>query len=462
MAPHSSSPRALAWRVLLPLAARPGQMAQRLDRALARSSLSRPDKALATELVMGVVRRQATLEALVRSKTRIHHSRIERGAWLLCALGAYQLVFLSRIPAYAAVNESTRLCQQLRKPRWASFVNGVLRAIARDLTEEYISEPDASAVPVSLNRYRRLHTKLFPDPRHDQAGYFAAAFSFPQWLVERWIKRMSAAELWNLGFWFNAPPVLTLRVNTLKTTRDLLLAELARQGIDASPGEHPDAVCLEHAGPVPALPGFAEGRFAVQDLSAMWAATLLAPPPGGRCLDLCSAPGGKTAQLAALMQNQGRILATDVSPQKLRLVQEACARLGVSIVSTACIGRKAHERPQGPFDAILADVPCSNTGVLAKRVEARWRLRPSDLQDLPRLQRTLLALAAGCLSPCGRLVYSTCSIEPEENEQVVAAVLRENARLRLVEERRHWPGAPSDGGYQALLVAEPALPGLFG
>jgi 16S rRNA (cytosine967-C5)-methyltransferase len=199
------------------------------------------------------------------------------------------------------------------------------------------------------------------------------------------------------------------------------------------------------------LPGFADGWFAVQDESAMQAARLLAPAPGSTVLDLCAAPGTKTTHLAELMGNRGSILAADVDRRRLALVEENCRRLGIDIVETQVVAADARDVSPGPFDSVLLDVPCSNTGVLGKRPEARWRLRPQDIEELAAIQKRLLTAAIARLKPGGRLVYSTCSIEPEENEGVVRAALSAFPNLRLLSEVHREPGQPADGAYQAVL-----------
>jgi 16S rRNA (cytosine967-C5)-methyltransferase len=254
-----------------------------------------------------------------------------------------------------------------------------------------------------------------------------------------------------LGFWFNLPARLCLRVNTLQTTRERLLESLHGAKIEARPGTLPEAIWLEETAFVQRLPGFEAGWFAVQDESAIAAARLLDPRPGQTVLDLCAAPGGKTTHLAALMNNEGRIVAADVDGERLRRVEESCRRLGVGIVATRAVPRDGVDLVDEIFDRILVDVPCSNTGVLGKRPEVRWRLQPADIVDLAGVQTRLLRAACARLAPSGRLVYSTCSIEPEENRAVVDAVLRERDDIVLLNELHHIPGQPADGGYQALL-----------
>jgi 16S rRNA (cytosine967-C5)-methyltransferase len=398
-----------------------------------------------------MIRRRATLDALLAAHCRRPLRQIEHGLRTLLQLGIYQLVFLSGAPAYAVVDETVELAKRLDQADWSGFVNGILRSVGRSLTDELVRQPALDAVPLTDGNYRRLDRSVFLDPERDPAACFAAAFSFPTWLVARWRERFAFDELLRLGFWFNSAGSLTLRVNTLRTSRDDFLRALRAAGLEATPTACDEGVRLAASAHVPSLPGYAEGWFAVQDESALAASAMLAPQPGERVLDLCAAPGGKTTHLAALMRNEGTILACDASAGRLSRIEENCRRLGVTNVATRLVQRDASDLPAGPFDAILLDVPCSNTGVLGKRPEARWRLAPADIFELAGLQTRLLSAAASRLRPGGRLVYSTCSIEPEENEGVSAAAVRARPDLQLLQEHHHVPGQPADGGYQALL-----------
>ena len=240
-----------------------------------------------------------------------------------------------------------------------------------------------------------------------------------------------------------------------KSWRHTFATLLQEANIKAHAGAQPEAIWLEETTFVQRLPGFREGLFAVQDESAIAAAALLAPRPGERVLDLCAAPGGKTTHLAALMKNEGRLLATDVDSDRLRRVEESCRRMGVSIVEVRVVPRDAIDLAGEMFDRILLDAPCSNTGVLGKRPEARWRLRFEDVDELALIQTRLLRAACERLVPGGRLVYATCSIEPEENRTVVDRILRDHPGIALLQEFHHIPGQPADGGYQALLQRSP-------
>jgi 16S rRNA (cytosine967-C5)-methyltransferase len=321
------------------------------------------------------------------------------------------------------------------------------------LTERRGSEPASDALPLEGGEYRLLARPVFPDPAASPADYLAAAFSLPRWLVQRWLARHAPEECYRLGFWFAGPGPLTLRCNPLRTSREVLLAALADAGLSAEPGEHPQAVRLQGHAPVRELPGYGEGWFCVQDESAMRVASALSPRPGDHVLDLCSAPGGKSTHLAELMQDRGEVLVCDVSAERLETVKSLAGRLGLTCIE-ACVldgGQEEERLLPGPFDATLVDVPCSNTGVLGRRPEVRWRLRPGDIQELVRVQARLLKLAAGRVREGGAVVYSTCSIEEEENGALVRAVLDALPGFTLEAEEEAIPGRPADGGYWARL-----------
>jgi 16S rRNA (cytosine967-C5)-methyltransferase len=226
---------------------------------------------------------------------------------------------------------------------------------------------------------------------------------------------------------------------------------LTAAGARAEPGELHQAIRLEDSASVRDLPGYADGWFTVQDAAAMSAAAALGPKPGSRVLDLCAAPGGKATYLAERMDNQGEVVACDVDVDRLRTLEGQCRRLGIAIVRTCVLEAENTEPPPGPFDAVIVDVPCSNTGVLGRRPEVRWRLRPGDFRRLVHLQTRLLLQATERVRPGGVIVYSTCSIEPEENQLVTRAVARALPWLTLEAEEEQNPGRPADGGYWARL-----------
>ena len=414
-----------------------------LSARLDASNFSSSERRLATELVCGIVRREATLDVLIGAHLSRPMQSLETGLQLLLRLGTYQLVFLDSIPAHAALHETVELAKQIGRPRWSGLLNGVLRSIDRSVTSEVTDAPAADAFPLRRGVFRRCLQPIFPDPIEHRLEYLAKAFSFPQWLLERWIAHWSEIELSRFVAWFNDVAPLYLRVNRLKTDRDTLLSMLRDSGVEASLGSLDDSIQLEGTARVTELPGFDAGLFCVQDETAMNASLMLDPQPGETILDLCAAPGTKTTHLAELMRNEGRIVATDINAERLDAIHSATQRLGISIIETHTIDRDGSGLPNGPFDAILVDAPCSNTGVLGKRPEARWRLTPADISELSAIPR---------LRPGGRLLYSTCSIDAEENEAVARSCL--NQGLTMNSTKTFLPGDPSDGGFLALMCGD--------
>jgi 16S rRNA (cytosine967-C5)-methyltransferase len=400
-----------------------------------------------------VLRRRRTLNALLRPLVSRQPHQVEQGLWDALRLGAFQLAFLTRIPPHAALHETVELAAVLKRPLAKGFLNAVLRKLAALVTDISTSDPAADALPMEQGLYRKLARPVLPDPATHPVEYLAAGFSWPSWLAERWLERMGWEECLRLGFWFDGPAPLWLRCNPLRTSRDAMLEALATAGIEAEAGEHPQAVRLIGHAPVRELPGFEQGWFAVQDQSAMRVASALSPLPGSRVLDLCAAPGGKATHLAELMANQGQVIAADVDERRLQKLAELTRRLGTDIVEIWVVRtEKGEEPPAGPFDGVLVDVPCSNTGVLGRRPEVRWRLEPDGSGGhLFHLQTKLLLQGIDRAKPGGTVVYSTCSIEPEENQLVVETVMGARPGLELEAQEHQIPGLPADGGYWARL-----------
>jgi 16S rRNA (cytosine967-C5)-methyltransferase len=426
-----------------------------LDRHLAgegAAHLSAADRRLTTQLAYGVLRRRDTLHALLEPVVSRPAHKVEGWLWDTLALGAYQLALLDHIPAHAALNETVELAAAFGRPGAKGFLNGVLRACAGLVTADEAGGPAANALPVEGGRYRRLARPVFPDPATHPAEYLARGFALPLWLADRWLRRYGPEEAWRQGFWFAGASPLTLRCNPLRVSRDELLAALTRAGFAAEAGEHPQAVRLRESAAVRELPGYDAGWFSVQDESAMRVASALNPAPGWTVLDLCAAPGGKTTHLAELMRDEGRVVACDADARRLQTVTALARRLSLGSVQAHVLDqRRPEELPAGPFEAALVDAPCSNTGVLGRRPEVRWRLRPEALRELVPLQQRLLRLAAARVRPGGVVLYSTCSVEPEENRAVVEATLRLVPGLALEADEEAVPGKPADGGYWARL-----------
>ena len=399
---------------------------------LARAALAPVDRALARELVYGVVRWQMTLDWLIARKTGGRAQRPVLGA--LLRLGLFQMFWLERIPDHAAVNETVALARQFGCGPQAGFVNALLRGYARQ----------KGATRQALRALQDTEPAL---------GY-----SHPAWLVERWGRRWGHARARQLLQWNNTPAETCARLNTLRADASQLLAQWRNEGVDYDFGRWdwlPENLvfALKAHPPLAGLPSFQRGWFYVQDPSTLLAPLMLAPQPGEAVLDFCAAPGGKTTFIAQQMRDQGHVLAHDTSPARLKMLQDNCARLGVDCVELAeRLDRPAPGSQCSLFDRALVDVPCSNTGVMRRRVDLRWRLRPQAIARLRATQGALLAQAAQWVRSGGVLVYSTCSLEPEENRQVVDEFLAGHSGWQLEGERELLPFVEGvDGAYVARL-----------
>jgi 16S rRNA (cytosine967-C5)-methyltransferase len=420
---HAAPARVVAARVLERVETDAAWADLALDAEITRSTLTPRDIGLATEIVYGTLRWQRYLDWILGPHSRRRLEALDPRVRVLLRMTAYQLVFLERVPPFAAVNDAVTLARgRTRGP--AEYANAVLRAFSRRGPRE--REPAAPRDPVDA---------------------LATRCSFPTWLAARWVERYGAADAAALMRALNERPPVTLRANTLRLTREALAERLKTENdVATRPTPHaPDGLIAERGGEPGAWRAFAEGACVAQDEASMLIARLLEPRPGETVADVCAAPGTKTTHLAQLMDNRGRILALDPQPARLARVDEAVARLGVSIVDTvpATVQQAAVARP-ATCDAVLVDAPCSNLGVVRRNPDVKWRRRPEDIAMAAERQHEILAAAATMLKRGGRLVYATCSLEPEENDVVVAAFLAEHGDFS-VESPASFPVALDDG-----------------
>ena len=401
----------------------------RLEAELAQTQLSPPDRHLCQELAYGIIRWQGTLDWLIGRKTdtRAQKPMLQN----LLRLGLYQIFWLDRIPAHAAVHETVELAKQSGFNTQAGFINAVLRGYLRDF----------DVTRGLLGELKRTQPHL---------GY-----SHPEWLVARWQARWGADPTAKLMEWNNTPPKTFARANTLKADPGKLLTQWRDENVEYDfvrrDWLEENAVFeLKSHPPLSLLPSFQQGLFYVQDPSTLLAVRELDPQPGESVLDLCAAPGGKLTALAQLMRNEGRLLAHDTTPERLKLIDQNCARLGITCAQTTST---LNPQPATLCDRIINDSPCSNTGVMRRRVDLRWRIRPGEIGRLRSAQLELLRQAATLLKPGGRLVYSTCSLEPEENGEVVTEFLAGHADFKLDLTRELLPFVDGvDGTFTARMV----------
>jgi 16S rRNA (cytosine967-C5)-methyltransferase len=388
-----------------------------LGERLQSHELSPADRGFATELFYGVLRNLTLLDFWIG---RLRSAHVDHSSRNLLRLGLYQL-FLLKTPEHAAIYETVELAGR----RSRSLINGVLRNAVRSKAN-LVESAAGETLPV-----RRSH---------------------PQFLIDRWMKNFGAEETERLCEWNNLPAPVYARLNRLKIREAELLAGSTRCA-DQKPQRDVPANFIQLTSiPAEAL---AAGQCYIQDPSTASACTLLDPRPGERVLDACAAPGGKTGYVAELMKNDGTIVACDRDARRVEILRDNLDRLGVRIAR--CLHHDwTGDKPfddAARFDRILIDAPCSNTGVMRRRVDVRWRLSPDDFLRMPKLQTRILDAVLPLLKPSGALVYSTCSLEPEENEQLVAGILQEFPFLQLAEQTSVLPFRDGfDGAYAAKLI----------
>lgn len=422
-----------------------------IDRVSRTRQLDPRDRALLHEEVAGVARRAGTLDAVLTAFLRRNP---ERGVRTVLRIGAYEMIYLDRIAPHAIVSESVAVAGRRISGPTAGFVNAVLRAMANEIAYEPLQtyRPGRECFPAE-NRVVRFLRPVLPDPMTNPTAYLAAIHSLPPLLVERWRTRFGdrgAAEAFRAS---NERPGLTLRVNPKILSRDDLVERLRARGYPAVPGEHAMAVRLPaRADGLFDTEEFKQGAFVLQDETQMRVADVLAPKAKEKVLDLCAAPGGKTTHLAQLANDKAEIVAIDRSEERVARIRENAERLKLHSIRAMVLDPTITPVPGGPFDAVLVDAPCSNSGVLAKRPEARWRIEAPAL--FRHQQKQIRLLAAGMLAakPGGRVVYSTCSVEAEENEMVVKSVCEGQGLGAIQSVETTPPGPGREGGFHAVLA----------
>jgi 16S rRNA (cytosine967-C5)-methyltransferase len=439
--------REAAWHVL-----RSGSPAplRDVDGVCARRGLEPRDRGLVRAIVGLEIRRRGTLRAIVNAFTR---KRPKPELVTHLHIGLVQLLFMDRVPDHAAVSETSDAVSRTVGQSKVPFVHGVLRNVIRARKEGKSGDPRRDLVRRDLH----LDREVFRDPVKHPLLWAEDALSMPASLMKRWTRRYRTEPALRLAETFLEEPPLVLRAIG---DRAEVLAELVQDGVHGRAGTH-DAVIVCPASTTAAVTAstpFREGRLTVQGQTALESALLIEPRPGERLLDLCAAPGGKTAVLAGA---GAQVVAVDADPGRLELARGTCERLGVLERVELVESDGTAELGEATYDGVLVDAPCSNTGVLGARPEARWRFGPRSLDSLQKLQARLLAQGAARVRPGGRLVWSTCSLEPEENGRRVAAFLADTPGWTLEEERTalptHDPGGvagPWDGGYAARLRRE--------
>ena len=388
------------------------------------------DRALAGEIATGTLRRQGTLDYLVAHFARRPAARLDPEVLDILRLSIYQLLHLNRVPAAAAVHDAVELARRAGKGSASGLVNAVLRAVTRERRQLPLPEPPAgmaSTDPLASDADVRLG-----GARAAALDYLSITLSHPRWLVERWLDRHGFAIAAAWARFNNTPAPLTLRVNRLKIRAGDLVDALAAHAVIVRPTRYAsDGFVVTRGNPL-TTPLADRGWFIVQDEASQLVAALARVQPGDRVLDACASPGGKTLALAAMMGNRGLLVATDLRDQRLDLLRQTVTRCAATSVRLVQMDLR-EPLPFGErFDCVFVDAPCSGLGTIRRDPEIRWRRTETDLDRLARLQLAMLDRAAGGVRPGGRLIYATCSSEPEENERVVEQFLAAHGEFRLL------------------------------
>ncbi|MDD4494923.1 MAG: 16S rRNA (cytosine(967)-C(5))-methyltransferase RsmB [Eubacteriales bacterium] len=410
-------PRETALRTLYDIEKNKAYSNISLDRHLHNVKLSGLDIAFVTELVQGVLKRKLTMDFVISLFSKVKPEKISLWIYNILRLGVYQLLFMSRVPSSAAVNESVKLAKRFGHQASAGFVNAVLRNIDKNKDDiKYPGKPDS-------------------------VKHLSVKYSYPEWMIKMWLERYGSEFTEAMLAAGNEKPDYTIRVNTIYTSTKKLSEILAEKGFETQAGKYVgDTLTVKNPSGLIDSEEYQNGLFMVQDESSMLSVAVLNPKPGQLMLDVCSAPGGKAAFAAALMNNSGRVVAMDLYENKLEVIQATANRLGIEIIETG-----EHDaqiaKPEfiGKADRVLADVPCTGFGIIRKKPDIKWTRRPEDVTGLSGIQRSILQASSAYLKPDGVLVYSTCTFNPEENENIVDDFLSRNPSFEPVDFNQMLP-----------------------
>jgi len=417
-----SPARLWAWRLLQRVEQDDAYVDRLLEVTLRRVDLTAPDRALLTELVHGVVRWKKRLDFILQAFSRHPIQRYPLPVLTALRLGAYQLLYLDRIPEYAVIHQAVELVKSHGKAT-AGLVNAILRALQR-------------------------HRGALPEPTlEDTVRYLSLAHSYPEWIVRRWVARFGPEETVKLLQVQNRRPRLSLRVNQRRMGVEEFLVWLQERGSTAWMSPYvPQAVVVERLAHEVLEEVINQGWASVQDVSSLLVVQLADPQPTMQVIDLCGAPGGKACAIGERLGEEGHLTVVDIHPGRLNIVKREALRLGIADRMSFSV-TDARSFQHVPVDLVLLDAPCSGLGTIAKKPDIKWRRRESDIGALAKLQRELLEHAATLVCPGGVLVYSTCTTEPEENEEVVLDFLRRHPEFVLEPAQRWLPVEVCQGGF---------------
>ena len=424
---------------------------------LKRMLYDTPQRQRATDLVFGTLRNLTAIDAVINTFAGCPVNRIQKKFLNIIRVGCYEIVYTPSAAKHSIVDEAAKNTKTIAGQKQVNFVNALLRQILRHITNRQISlsqDNSRKILPQNIETGCEFDTDFLPDSDTNAVEYLSTVFSLPQWLVTDWLSEFGNEKTRQICFACNRRPSVYIRVNTLKITPNELIEKFRQENIEIE-AIHDDTgtenmLRIKSPGEVSQLPGFDEGLFIVQDLTASMPVNLLEPQQDWKILDLCAAPGGKTTQLAEVTGDYASVAATDIDSERLLKLKENVGRLGIKSVEIM-----DYEQIEGmEFDCVFLDVPCSNTGVLAKRIEMRFRLELGAITELAKTQGELLEKAVSMIKPNGTICYSTCSIQRQENSDVIKDFLSRHSEFTLITEKLMLPSAGDfdyDGCYAAII-----------
>ncbi len=412
-----------------------------LDNAVKENNLSRLDSAFCTALVYGVLERLLTLDFIIRKTSSVPFRKIEASTLIILRMGLYQIIYMDKVPDSAAVNESVNLAKKKKLFKSSGFINGMLRSIIR--AQGKLPMPDES----------------------DKVKYLSVKYSCPEFLVKLWLDSYGEKVTLSVLESLSGRPPLTIHVNTLLTDDETLIDNLSKEGVTAEKTEVENMLAVMNTGAVDKLRAYELGEFFVQDTASAVCALIANPKAGDRVYDVCSAPGGKSFAMAINMENKGEVHSFDLHPHKIKLIEAGAKRLGVSIIKAGIRDAANDKELTEPADVVLCDVPCSGFGILRRKPEIRYR-KDADYTELPALQYRILENSAVLVKQGGTLVYSTCTLNPAENNEIVEKFLSEHPEFvakeiklscgitrRISEHSNMLTLFPSDNGSDGFFIA---------
>ncbi len=435
-------PRETALKIIYDITEKGAYSNIALNKNMASADLKGVDRAFITEMVYGVTKYKLTLDWFIEQFSSVKLKKISSWVLNILRLGAYQIMFMDKVPDSAACNESVNLSKKYGHQASSRFVNGVLRSLSRN-----------------------KDSIKYPDSEKDTVRYLSVRYSHPEWMVKEWLSRFGKEFTETLLESNNKIPELTVRVNMLKTTRDQLMEQLKSSGLDVQPGLYCDeALILKGSSNIAGLEAFKNGMLQVQGESSMLAGRILDPKPGELVIDVCSAPGGKATHLAQLMKNKGTVIARDIHEHKIKLIEEAALRLGADMVRAEMYdATRLDDNYTGKADRVLADVPCTGFGIISKKPDIKWSRAEGDKKEILGLQKKILDISSSYVKPGGTLLYSTCTIEEDENSGMVKSFLERHKEFEMDDIADLLPAKlKKPGSQKGMLQLYPNIDGIDG